>query len=354
VSGSGRWALRIDVPLVLVGAAGAAVVLGVLELPSAALFGGLLAGLVRGLAGPRRLVLPRPAVMSAQATLGVSIGSLVDLGTLAALGQDWLPVLLVVLGTLTLSLVAGLLLRLQPGISPVTGAFAMIAGGASGITAMARDLGADDRMVAVLQYLRVLLIVLLMPVAATVVYGATPGSGSAPGDGGGPGWPAGLLFTAGCALVGLLGARLLHVPVPALLGPLVLAAALDLSGLSGDAEVPALLGSAAFVVIGLNVGLNFDRASLRTIGRALPLALTVIAGVVLASAGLGAVLAAVTGASPLDAYLATTPGGLYAVLATATDGGADATFVLGVQVLRLFVMLGTAPLVARWLRGRPA
>jgi uncharacterized membrane protein AbrB (regulator of aidB expression) len=69
-----------------------------------------------------------------------------------------------------------------------------------------------------------------------------------------------------------------------------------------------------------------------------------------ASAGLGAVLAAVTGVSALDGYLATTPGGLYAVLATATGSGADATFVLAVQVLRLFVMLLSAPLVARWLR----
>jgi len=38
------------------------------------------------------------------------------------------------------------------------------------------------------------------------------------------------------------------------------------------------------------------------------------------------------------------------VLATASDSGADVTFVLAVQVLRLFVMLLSAPLVARWLR----
>jgi hypothetical protein len=98
------------------------------------------------------------------------------------------------------------------------------------------------------------------------------------------------------------------------------------------------------------VGLNFDRDSLRTVGRAMPLALAVILGLVAACAGLGAVLAATTGASALDAYLATTPGGLYAVLATAQDAGADATFVLAVQVLRLFVMLLSAPLLARWLR----
>ena len=105
-------------------------------------------------------------------------------------------------------------------------------------------------------------------------------------------------------------------------------------------------------MIGLQVGLSFTRASLRTIGRALPLALAVIVGLIVVCAGLGALLAAVTGASALDGYLATTPGGLYAVLATATGSGADATFVLAVQVLRLFVMLLSAPLLARVLRRR--
>ena len=135
-----------------------------------------------------------------------------------------------------------------------------------------------------------------------------------------------------------------------MLGPMVVAAVVDLTGLGSGAQVPDLVQSAAFLVIGLQVGVSFTRESLATIGRALPLALAVIIGLIVASAGLGAVLAATTGASALDGYLATTPGGLYAVLATATDSGADATFVLAVQVLRLFVMLLSAPLVARVLR----
>jgi membrane AbrB-like protein len=293
---------------------------------------------------------PGVAATAGQAVIGVAMGSLVDLETLRTVAENWLPVLAVTVGTLALSLGAGLLLRLQRGISPVTGAFSMIAGGASGIIVMARELGADERMVAVLQYLRVLLIVVLMPVVATVAYGATTGGGEAAPADGGPGWPAGLLFTVGCVLVGLLVGRLLRAPVVALLGPMVAAAVVDLSGLSRGAEVPELLASAAFLVIGLQVGVSFTRESLRTIGRAMPLALVVIAGLVAASAGLGAALSAATGASALDGYLATTPGGLYAVLATASDLGADMTFVLSVQVLRLFVMLLSAPLVARWLR----
>jgi membrane AbrB-like protein len=339
----------LDVVAVVAGAVAAGLLFGLAGLPSPALFGGLLAGLVRALAFRGRIAVPARATTSAQAVIGVSMGALVDVETLRTVAENWLAVLLVTLGTLALSLAAGLALRLQPGISPVTGAFAMIAGGASGIIVMARELGADERMVAVLQYLRVLLIVVLMPVIATTVYGASPGSGSAAG-GGGAGWPAGLLFTVACGVVGLLLGRLARLPVAALLGPMVAAAAVDLSGLTRGLEVPALVQTGAFLVIGLQVGVSFTRASLSTIGRALPLALALIAVLILASAGLGAVLAAATGASALDGYLATTPGGLYAVLATATGSGADATFVLAVQVLRLFVMLLGAPLVARLLR----
>ena len=340
----------LDAAAVVAGAAVAGLLLDLLGVPSAALFGGLLAGLVRALAVRTRLRMPRIAMSAAQAVIGVTIGALVRLGTLATIGEHWLPILLVTLATLVLSLAAGQLLRLQRGISRVTGAFSMIAGGASGITAMAHDLGADERMVAVLQYLRVLLIVVLMPVAATAVYGADPGSGAPAAADAGPGWPAGLLFTVACAGVGGVLGWISRVPVGVLLGPMIIAAVVDLSGLSHGAQVPALVGSAAFLAIGLQVGVSFTRESLRSVGRALPLALAIIVGLVLGCAGLGALLARTAGVASLDAYLATTPGGLYAVLATATAGGADATFVLAVQVLRLFVMLLSAPLLARWLR----
>jgi uncharacterized protein len=235
----------------------------------------------------------------------------------------------------------------------LTGAFSMIAGGAAGITAMARELGADERLVAVLQYLRVLLIVSLMPVAATVVYGATSGNGGA-GPGAEVGWPAGLLFTAGCAVLGLVVGRLVRLPAAAVLGPMLVAAAATLGGVVDGAGVPDLLEAAAFLVIGLQVGLSFTRDSLRMIGRALPLALAIVVGLIVACAGLGVVLARVTGASALDGYLATTPGGMVSVLAVASDSGADSTFVLVVQVLRVFVMVLSAPLLARWLRrARP-
>ncbi|GAB4082418.1 AbrB family transcriptional regulator [Modestobacter muralis] len=347
----GRRRRLLDWALVVTVGVGAGLLLDLLGVPSAALFGGLVAGLARALLGHSRLALPTQAGTAAQAVIGVSIGALIETDTLRTIGANWLPVLLVTVATLLVSLVAGQLMRLQRGISPVTGAFSMIAGGASGITAMARDLGADEQVVAVLQYLRVLLIVVAMPIAATTVYGASGGRGPAPAEDG-PGWPAGLLFTVVCVVVGVALGRVGRLPVGALLGPMAVAAVLDLTGASRGATLPGPLEAAGFLAIGLQVGLGFTRASLRLVGRALPLALALIVGAVVACAGLGAVLARTTGVSPLDGYLATTPGGLYAVLATARGSGADATFVLAVQVLRLFVMLFSAPLLARLLRPR--
>ncbi|WP_299955286.1 AbrB family transcriptional regulator [uncultured Modestobacter sp.] len=342
----------LDWAAVLAVGVGVSWAFGLLGVPSAALFGGLVAGLGRALLGRAALTLPGRAGTAAQAVIGVSIGALVQTDTLRTVAEHWLPVLGVTVATLGVSLVAGQLMRLQRGISPVTGAFAMIAGGASGITAMARDLGADEQVVAVLQYLRVLLIVIAMPIVATTVYGASGGAGAAPAADG-PGWPAGLLFTVVCVGLGLLLGRLSRLPVGALLGPLAVAAVLDVTGLAHGASVPGLVEAAGFLAIGLQVGLGFTRSSLALVGRALPLALLLIVAAVVACAGLGVLLSRTAGVTLLDGYLATTPGGLYAVLATATGSGADATFVLAVQVLRLFVMLFTAPLLARWLgRGQ--
>ncbi|MGY2079101.1 AbrB family transcriptional regulator [Modestobacter sp. SYSU DS0657] len=349
----GRRRLLADWVVVLLAAVLLALVMDRLSVPSPALFGGLAAGLGRALIGRTQLVLPRPALTGAQALIGVSAGALVQPETLRVVADHWLPVLSITVATLLVSLAAGQLMRLQRGISAVTGAFAMVAGGASGITAMARDLGADAQLVGVLQYLRVLVIVVAMPVVATTVYGADAAGGTATGGttvDDGPGWAAGLLFTAFCAAAGLVLGRVARIPVGALLGPLLVAAALDLTGVAQGAGVPGPVESTAFLAIGLQVGLGLTRSSLRVVGRALPLAIALIVGVIVACAGLGLLLSATAGVSRLEGYLATTPGGLYAVLATASGSGADATFVLAVQVLRLFVMLFTAPLLARWLR----
>jgi membrane AbrB-like protein len=338
-----RWALLIT--LTAVGTA-AMTALGV---PSPALFAGLLVATVLALGGIAPAGVPRPVTGAAQAVIGVVIGVLAQPGTLAGLAMQWVPVLLVSLATLAVSMVAGLLLGLRRGISPLTGMLALTAGGASGLVAVSRELGGDDRTVAVVQYLRVGLVTATMPMVAAVGFGAT--AGSAPQTPGSAPFAVDVAYLVGCAAVGTVLARAARVPAGALLGPMTVAIAVNLAGWSFDAAPPTLLVELAYAVIGWQAGARFTRQSLRTVLGALAPATALIAGVILACAGLGLLLSALTGASALEGYLATTPGGVYAVLATAASAGTDVTFVMAVQVLRVVVMLLVTPAVAR-LAGR--
>lgn len=361
MTGLSRWARRL-VPAAVVVLVAAAVsgLFGLLGMPSPALFGSLAGALGYALVAPR---VPRPPVAmstAGQAVIGVSVGAMVDPVTLQALAGDGLVVVGVCLATLALSLGIGQGLC-RHGVSPVTAAFAFIAGGASGITAMSHELGADDRVVSVVQYLRVVLIVLGMPLATAVVF--RPGSGgpgggapSAPTDAGGVGaWfgtAADLAFVIVGIGAGLLLARLTRAPAGGILGPMLVAGTISFTGVFGRVGVPVVILTVGYALVGIQVGLRFTREALSRIAGLIPTACVLIVLLVVASAGLGVFLSAATGRTALDGYLATTPGGLFAVLATAVDTGADVTFVLAVQVVRVLIMLLVAPVAAQAFRGR--
>lgn len=335
-------------PVLLLATAVGAVVVGRAGVPGPALFAALIVGVVWSLRvdrGGREV--PRPAFVAAQAVVGVQIGLYLQVDTLDAVAADWLPVVLVGVGTLATTLVAGLVLARITDLDPVTASLGMVAGGATGIVAMSRDLGADDRLVAVMQYMRVLVVVILTPLLATAVFGASSG-GSGLGDA--PFMTAdGLALTVGASVVGLVLARVAHVPAGAMIGPMLVAGALAVTGAAQDVTVPNALQQLAFAAIGLEVGLRFTPASLRQARETLVPVLGAIALLLIGCAGLGWVLSELAGVSLLDGYLATTPGGLYAVLATAVASGAHAPFVLAVQSLRLFAMILAAPPIIRRL-----
>ncbi len=212
------WAWAILIGLVLI----FSLLLGLAGLPSPALFGSLAAGLIFALTAPRVPKVPTFTFTFAQAVLGAAIGASLEPSTLVSLRQDWFWVLVSCLGTLLLSVVAGYVLRLRREISTATGVFAMIAGGASGIVAVSRDLGADDRVVAVVQYLRVLIILLGMPLVAQVVFDAAGPSdaqiydpATTFGQAGAESVLAGLAVAAVSLLIGLPLARFIRFPAGA-------------------------------------------------------------------------------------------------------------------------------------------
>src|SRR6476660_3252347 len=161
-----KWALLVVITVAVT------VPLTYLGVPSAALFAALIVGIALALLSLAPMGMPRKAGIAAQGVLGVYIGTMVHRDALTALGSDWPIVLGVAIATLVLSIFAGALLGLHRDVSPLTGALALVAGGASGLVAIARELGGDDRVVAVVQYLRVALVTASMPVVVAVLYHA--------------------------------------------------------------------------------------------------------------------------------------------------------------------------------------
>jgi membrane AbrB-like protein len=158
-----------------------------------------------------------------------------------------------------------------------------------------------------------------------------------------------LVYTLTALVAGLgawAGTRL-RLPAGALLGPLIVGVGLEELGVVSLAWPPGV-PQAAFLVLGLWVGLLFDRSSIKAAGRLLPVVLASAAGLVVACAGLGWSLAALTDIDGLTAYLATTPGGIDSVAIMALGSGADAPLVLAVQMLRLFAVVLAGALLGRW------
>lgn len=328
---------------------------GRLGLPSPYLFAAIVVGLAFALLAPRAPALPALTFRAGQAVTGVVLGTYLHASTLTALGSRWLPVIGVSAATLALTIVAGLVLARIADVSRATGSLGMVAGGASGIVAMADELGADDRIVAFMQYLRVLVIVLATPILVKLAFpGHALGRGPAASGGGALGTPTGWALTLAVAPAGALLAARIRMPAASLLGPLLLAAALTLSGGAGATQVPPLARDVAFASIGLQIGLRFERATIRAIARLLLPVLASIVGLVAGCFALAWLLSLAAHVSLLEAYLATTPGGLYAVLAVAVGAGSNTTFVLAVQGLRLFVMVLAAPALIRVLVRRGA
>jgi len=326
-------------------------VLDAAGLPSSYLFGGLLVGIAAALLVPDRLAIPQRAFTGALAVAGVVLGTLLDSSSLDAIGDSWLPLALVTAATLAISLGAGAVLARVTSLDLPTATLGMVAGGASGIVGISGELGADDRLVAFMQYLRVLVIVLLTPLLVAIAF---PGesthavTAAEPVLGDGRGWV--LLLATGGAGVTLAAA--VRFPAASLLGPMVFAAIVSLGVPGGEFEVPPLVRELAFSLIGLQVGLKFTVDTIRLLGRLLVPVIAAVLGV-LAACGVLAVLLDVTSdVSFRDAYLATTPGGLYAVLAVALGANANAGFILAAQGLRLIVMVALAPVFVRWIVAR--
>ncbi|MDD5278467.1 AbrB family transcriptional regulator [Acidithiobacillus sp.] len=343
VSGiTGRWIL------LLVGSVLLSVLFRFWQIPAAALFAGVVTGIAVNSLG--NLAYPRHFSRAGQAILGMAIGLMFTTAALEAISAHLLPILLVTAGTLILSLASGLLFSRWTQIKASTGLLSMTAGGAAGITAIALEFEADVGLVAIMQYLRVILVMISLPLVVLFVFHDHSANTATLADAHLPAsWAGSLLLLLPGAPFGIWLARKIHITAPYLLGPLLLTLLLTLLHVHPTRALPGPLLEAAYLLIGWQAGLQLSISRLRLHLRLIPRALLIILVLNLCCALLGVLLAHLVGVSDLDGYLATAPGALYAAVAVSMAAHGNVLFVLGAHLIRLLMMLLIMPPLARKL-----
>jgi membrane AbrB-like protein len=339
-----------------IGAFLAGMIIEALGLPAAWLVGPMLIAVVFALTRPReRPPVPRAVQQAAQAVLGGVLATTFRPAVLPLIADQWLPVGLAVGGTLLLSLAGGFVLARRVHLDDKTATLGTLPGAASGMLAMSNSLGADARLVALMQYTRVVLVVLVATFVAhfaapTVTPDhAVPASDSPSASAATPlvhdSWLA-YGLTALVVAVGAWGGISLRLPAGALLGSLTACIAVEGLGIL-SAAWPSGVPEVAYAALGIYVGLLFDRNSVGQARRVLPSVLVTTVALMTACTGLAVAFAALTGVDFLTAYLATTPGGIDVVAIVALGSGANASLVLAVQMLRVLAVILAGHLLAR-------
>lgn len=237
---------------------------------------------------------------------------------------------------------------------PPTAYFAAMPGGILDMVVFGRDAGADVRALSLIHATRVLVIVTLAPLLITGVWGVP--LAAAPGEplravppeqlallafGGAAGWWI-------AARLGLFGASIL--------GPLLATAGLSLAGLV-DHRPPAEAILAAQFVIGTGIGASYAGTTAAELRRDVLSGMAFCLLLAAGALGFAEVVARAGLAPPLEAFLAFAPGGQAEMVMLALVAGADVAFVATHHLVRIFVVILGAPLVAGRagvVRPRPA
>ena len=135
---------------------------------------------------------------------------------------------------------------------------------------LAREYAGDERTVALMHSVRLMLTVLIIPFFYRFVYGYTPAAREA-GISAQPDIAVlDIAILIGCAVVGYLGGKKIRLPAYQILGPLILSAFVHITGIT-SAHLPFTLIIIAQVVFGTALGCQFVGISIREVSKAPPL-----------------------------------------------------------------------------------
>jgi membrane AbrB-like protein len=338
-----QWAALVGLSVVLT------VVAEVLHLPAALMIGPMVAAIVVAVHEGAIRMTPYPFI-AAQGVIGCLVGRSIPLSIVEEVARDWPLFLAGVVWVILVASTMGYLLaraRVLPGTTAIWGTSP---GASTAMILMSEAYGGDVRLVAVMQQLR---IVIVIAIAAMVAKAWAP-AGASPAKAidwlPAIAWPA-FGATLAIALIGAALATLLRIPAGALLVPLVVSTVAQNAGWV-QIELPPWLLAVAYALVGWSIGLRFTWPILAYAFRMLPLLLAIVVTLIAVCALMAVALVVFAGIDPLTAYLATSPGGADSIAVIAASAHVDMRFVMAMQTSRLVIVLLASPVLSRIVAER--
>ncbi|GAA4227976.1 hypothetical protein GGQ68_003989 [Sagittula marina] len=238
------------------------------------------------------------------------------------------------------------------GFDRATAFYAATPGGLMESIFMGESAGADIRTLTIQQFLRIILVVTILPLGLSLWTGQAVGSSA--GLSNGPQDPVdlgSLALIAVTAVLGLQIGRRVRLPAAQLTGPLMLAALATLTG-ALDLHLPFWLIATAQLVIGTSLGMRFQGIDAALLRRSIALSLVSVSAMLLIGGTFALILHAATGIEALHLLIAYAPGGVAEMSLVALSLAASPALVSLHHVTRILITVVEMPLAARLLRLR--
>ena len=236
-------------------------------------------------------------------------------------------------------------LRRFGGFGPATAFFSSAPGGFSQMVLMGGAMGGDDRTIALMHSVRIMLAVLVIPFWFRLFQGYEPMAATAIGSVTDVTAKDAAILTV-CAVAGFWGAARLEVPLAAFIGPMVLSAVVHILGIT-QAQPPGEAVAVAQVVIGAYLGCRFVGVSVKRFLGTLWLAGVTTLMMLALTVTFALVLEHLLDLPFPALFLAFAPGGLAEMTLISLAMGIDIAFVSTHHVVRLFLILVLVPIAYR-------
>lgn len=272
---------------------------------------GVLAGFF-GHMFPNGYSFPVPLRLAFIGVIGVMIGAQVNAGLLAQAQGFVLSLLAVSLFVVLAQFGNTAIFQRIGGYDRVTAWFSGSPGGLLEAITMGEKAGGNVAVMTLLQFMRIILVVSLLPVVMSLWHGAPVGSaaGLSLGQAGqGQGEALVLVWILVLAAAGLLLGQKLRLPAWQLTGPLVAAALATVFG-GVSVYVPGWLLATAQVVLGVSLGVRFYGISRAMLVKAMGLSTLSVGFMLMLGVGLALAVSASTGLALDVLVVSYAPGGV--------------------------------------------